>query len=59
MFDIPFVNRAKQTLGEYYMGLYFKHSFIPKKKMAYQEVLKQGFFVGNVKNCVSTVNNIK
>ena len=34
------------------------HSF-PKKKMAYQEVLKQGFLISNVENCVSTVNNIK
>ena len=58
MFDIPLGKRAKQTLGQYYMGLYFKHSFIPKK-MAYQEVLKQGFLICNVKNCVSTVNNIK
>ena len=58
MFYIPLGNRAKQTLGQYYMGLYFKHSFIPKK-MAYQEVLKQGFLISNVENCVSTVNNIK
>ena len=33
MFDIPLGNRAKQTLGQYYMGLYFKQSFIPKKKL--------------------------
>ena len=59
MFDIPLGNRAKQTLGQYYMGLYFKQSFIPKKKITYQEVLKQRFFISNVENCVSTVNNIK
>ena len=58
MFYIPLGNRAKQTLGQYYMGIYFKYSFIPKK-MAYQEVLKQGFLISNVENCVSTVNNIK
>ena len=59
MFYIPLGNRAKQTLGQYHMGLYFKQSFIPKKKITYQEVLKQRFFISNVENCVSTVNYIK
>ena len=49
--------QSKHWVNITWVFILSNHSF--QKKITYQEVLKQRFFISNVENCVSTVNNIK
>ena len=49
--------QSKHWVNITWVFILSNHSF--QKKITYQEVLKQRFFISNVENCVSTVNYIK